>query len=799
MKRFIPPMDGVLLFSLFLGAGSAAAQTPSATFANFEASQTNPIRLSADGTRLFVVNTPNGTLSVFNVTQPATPTLIAEIPVGVEPVSVNPRTDNEAWVVNEVSGSVSVVSVSQGIVTDTIHVGQEPHDVVFAGSLAYVSVSRNNAISAFNVTTHALVSVIAVFGGSPRALAVSPDGSKVYAAMAISGNATTLIPTGLAPPQSPPTNPNLPTPPPVGLIVQATDPNWSSVVNYSMPDYDVAIIGTGSQPSLLGYYSGVGTINLGMAVNPTTGDIFVSNTNALNLIHFETNLQGHFVNNQITRIQVSTGQVSPFDLNPGINYSLLPNPQALITALAQPAAVVFSPNGKSMWVAAFGTDRVAQVDTNGNVLSRIEIAAASGAGSNVDPKNKKGPRGLALNSTAHTLYVSNRISNTISVVNTNSQTVLSEIAIGFDPTPAAIHAGRGFLYDAKLSGNGTGSCASCHVDGDMDHLAWDLGDPGGTITGTLQQGTLILFHPMKGPMTTQTLKGLLNLSPYHWRGDHQNFAAFNSAFNTLLGGSQLATADMTIYTDFVNSILFQPNPYQTLSRGFPTTVLGGNPTAGQSDFINLALTQTSSTSTPQTCNSCHEVSPSGPGTNRLINPTTGSGQPMKNPQLRNEYQKDLRQPVATASGGLAVIDGFGMDHDGDVADFTTFFEGKLFNAYTATEKLDMAAYLICFDTGTAPAVGYTRTLTKSTLASGLSDWNTLQAQASAGNIDLVVRGTVSGVVHGLLYKPASNNYQLDTGTTVTQAQLELLIKDGDVMSVMGVYPGTGSAAVGTTL
>src|ERR1700733_3568260 len=232
MKRLISPMDGVVLFSLFLGAGSAVAQTPSTTFANFEASQTNPIRLSADGTRLFAVNTPNGTLSVFNVTQPATPALIAEIPVGVEPVSVNPRTNNEAWVVNEVSGSVSVVSVSQGVVTDTIHVGEEPHDVVFAGSLAYISVSRNNAISAFNVTTHAFVSVIPVFGGSPRALAVSPDGSKVYAAMAISGNATTLIPPSLAPPQSPPTTPKLPTPPQVGLIVKATDPNWSSVVNH---------------------------------------------------------------------------------------------------------------------------------------------------------------------------------------------------------------------------------------------------------------------------------------------------------------------------------------------------------------------------------------------------------------------------------------------------------------------------------------------------------------------------------------------------------------------------------------
>ena len=563
-----------VLFSTFFVC-SASAQTG---YANFEGSQSNPMRLSADGTRLFVVNTPNASLSVFDVTTPAVPKLIAEIPVGVEPVSVNPRTNNEAWVVNEVSNSVSVVSVSQGIVIDTIKTGAEPHDVVFAGGMAFVSVSRNNAISAYDISTHALVTSIPVFGGSPRALAVDVAGTRVFAAMAISGNATTLIPPTYAPAQcgngtppnttlcSPAINPALPPPPQVGLIVQATDPNWTSIVQFKMPDHDVAVISAGSTPALVGYYSGVGTINLGLAVNPVTGDLFVTNTDALNLIHFENNLLSHFVNNRVTRITRTTGAVTPFDLNPGINYSVLPNTAALSTALAQPAGIVFNPNGQSMWIAAFGTDRVANVDTKGNVLSFIDIAQASGAGANVDPKNKKGPRGLALNAAAKTLYVSNRISNTLMAVNTSLGTVLSEVPIGYDPTPVVVHQGRGFLYDAKLSGNGTGSCASCHVDGDMDHLAWDLGDPTASLSSVVQNGKTTTFHPMKGPMTTQTLKGLLHLSPYHWRGDHIDFAAFNTAFKTLMGGSQLASSDMSIYTQFVNTILFAPNPNQNLDR-----------------------------------------------------------------------------------------------------------------------------------------------------------------------------------------------------------------------------------------
>ena len=140
-------------------------QAASPAYANFEPSQTNPIRLSADGTRLFAVNTANNSLSVFNVTTPAQPTLLVEIPVGLGPVSVNPLSDDVAWVVNQVSNSISVISVSKGIVTATINVkvpivplatgmsGGEPMDVVFAGALAYVSVSRAHQIATPDAVT----------------------------------------------------------------------------------------------------------------------------------------------------------------------------------------------------------------------------------------------------------------------------------------------------------------------------------------------------------------------------------------------------------------------------------------------------------------------------------------------------------------------------------------------------------------------------------------------------------------------------------------------------------------------
>ena len=784
----------------------AVAQVPPSEFVNFEGAQTNPIRISADGTRLFAVNTPNGTLSVFDITQPASPALIVEIPVGIEPVSVNINPNvagnNEAWVVNQISNSVSVVSVSQGIVTDTLYAKAEPADVVFAGNgLAFVSVARSNLVNVYSTSTHALVKSIPLTGEEPRALAVSPDGLTVYVAFALSGNHTTIIPLNKAPAPPPPVNPALPPPPQVGLIVDASDPAfYPKTIDYTMPDNDVAAIGTTSL-AVTTYFPHLGTINLGLTVNPISGSLYVANTEALNLVMFETALNGHFVNHRITSVNPTTGQTTIFDLNPGIDYSQLPNPNAVATALAMPTAIVFEPTGRYLYMAAFGTDRVGIFDTATHAVAGFIEIDPQAIGATVNPTTKRGPRGLALyvsgSASGNLLYVLNRISNTISIVSLSSNTVTAEVPTGsFDPTPVAIRNGRGFLYDHKLSGNGTGACASCHIDAEMDLLAWNLGDPDGDMTYLQQGPQLLAFHPMKGPMTTQTLRGLVNVQPYHWRGDKPDFAAFNGTFASLMGGSQLSAPDMTAFTNFIDTIAYQPNPNLNLDGTFPATIAlpdiprAGDPSSGLSTFLT-SITGTAN----DTCVSCHTADP-GPGTNGLIDAagTQASGQPMLHSQLRNMYQKTNMD----FNSGAVSVNGFGFIHDGSTNGMFDFFTGPTFDPIkdNTTAKADLEAYMLCFDTGTAPAVGYARTLTSISVntAPAQSDWSTLQGQANAGSIDLIANGTIQGQIHGLLYLPATNNYESDTTGLgpFTQAQLTAFILGGDTLTMMGVPPGSGT-------
>jgi DNA-binding beta-propeller fold protein YncE len=778
-----------LLVGLWGWVGVVLPVQAQTAYEHFESAQVHPARLTPDGTRLLVANTADSRLSVFSLASPASPVLSAEIPVGLEPVSVNARTNDEVWVVNAVSDSISIVSLSQGLVVDTIRVGDEPADVVFAGSpqRAFVSVARRNEVRVYDPTTRALVRAISLQGEQPRALAVSPSGTSVYVAFALSGNRTTIIPASQAPAQPAPTNPNLPPPPAAGLIVDATNPSWSSIIRYTMPDNDVAELNANTQ-SVVRYVPRVGTVNLGLAVQPSSGNLYVVNTEARNLVRFEPNLRGHFVDNRVTRI-TTTGTVTAVDLNPGIDYAVLPNATARSSALAQPTDIVFEPSGTHAWVAAFGTDRVARIDANGAVVSRVEVGPSTGATFN--PRTKRGPRGLALHGASGTLYVVNRISNTLSVVSTGSASVVSELSVGsFDPTPSVIRQGRGFLYDAKLSGNGTAACAACHVDAELDLLAWDLGNPGGSMQTVFDPVTNSSFsmHPMKGPMTTQTLKGLKATEPFHWRGDKATFNDFNGAFAALLGGAALASADMQAFADFIHTVRLPPNPNRNLNDTLPTSFAGGNPQAGQNTFLNEPFTGTI------TCNQCHTLSTAG--TNRAIfsGQVLQEPQPMKVAQLRNLYQKNnYRKAVGSSS-----LAGFGFTHDGALATLDEFLAQPVFGTLTSdpTRRANLQSFLLCFPTGMAPAVGYARTVSSANATSSAvtSDVALLEAQSQAKKIDLMGKGKVNGVVRGFYYNPITRLYELDSTSLpgMTWAQLQSSASAGSShFTLMGVPPGTG--------
>src|SRR2546430_12609417 len=169
-----------------------------------------------------------------------------------------------------------------------------------------------------------------------------------------------------------------------------------------------------------------------------------------------------------------------------------------------------------------------------------------------------------------------RFDNSISIINTSTKQEVDHVAM-CNPEPASVVKGRPFLYDARFtSSHGDSACASCHIFADFDSLAWDLGNPDDVVLnnpGPFRVGPFINpdFHPMKGPMTTQSLRGMANHGPMHWRGDRTGgndaptaqpdsgtfderaaFKKFQNGFTDLLGRDTfIPDSAMEAFTDFI--------------------------------------------------------------------------------------------------------------------------------------------------------------------------------------------------------------------------------------------------------
>ncbi len=620
------------LFAL-VSASPAAAQP---SFVNWETPHVSPLALTPDRSRLLAVGTPDNRLLVFDATG-ASPLLLAAVPVGLDPVSVRARTNTEAWVVNHVSDTVSVVDLVTMNVIATIDTADEPCDVVFAGApeRAFVSCSQANLVQVFDPANLGAAPVdVAIDGEDPRAMAVSADGTKVFVAIFESGTPTTVLGGGALemggrvigfppnvvdepggpwggvnpPPNSgasfnPPQNPANPTPPRVSLIVRRNDAgrwmddnggDWTDLVTgpnaglsgrlpgWDLVDHDVAVIDAATLA--VGYATGLMNICMAIAVNPANGEVAVVGTEATNEVRFEPVLAGTFVRVRLARVDpAGPGRIGFVDLNPHLDYTASTVPQIeRDKSIGDPRGIAFRSDGARAYVTGMGSNNVVVVDGTG---ARAGLSQTIEVG--------EGPTGVALDETAGRLYVLNKFESSLSVIDTALETEIARIPF-FDPSPAAIKVGRKHVYDThKNSGLGQIACASCHVDSRMDRLAWDLGDPAGEMKSPAGQnlgmgvpglgGGFQNWHSMKGPMTTQTLQDIIFKEPFHWRGDRAGLEEFNGAFIGLQGDdANLAANEMQQFEDFLATVAFPPNPFRSFDNTLPTSLpLPGHFTTGR--------------------------------------------------------------------------------------------------------------------------------------------------------------------------------------------------------------------------
>lgn len=747
----------------------ANALKAESTFANYESPQAHSLKISQDGRRLYAVNTPANLLMVYSLEQPNSPKLLLEVPVGIEPISLAIRNATEVWVLNHISDSISVVDLDRGVVSATIQVGDRPGDIVFAKQQqrAFVSSMTERCVYVIDTDSQKTVSKISIAGNNPRSLAVSQDGEKVWVAIHHSGNQTTVVSHHQAPDPPQATNVDLPVAPKQGVIVSTNDKLWRKQDQAQLADHDVMEIDT-NQLKVRRSFSTVGTILFNLAQHPQTGDLWVTNTEARNFVRFEPALRGHVVDNRITIFKPEPdADLVVLDLNEGLDYSILPNMAALETAMAQPTDIIFNQSGSRGFVTSFGTDRVAILDGAGKIQSYVDVGDSVGA--NVNTRFKRGPRALALHPQEQNLYVLNRLSNSISIVNLEQGMQIREVEMQ-DPTPEEVRQGRGYLFDAKLSGNGTVSCASCHIDGDRDGLAWDLGDPGGDL---FNDGSANPLHPMKGPLMTQTLRGLAGDRIFHWRADRPGLIAFNGTFPNLMGGALLADEDMQLFADYMKSILFGSNPLvetAEFKRG--------------EEIFNSRLAIAKEGKNEFRCVDCHKrISGSGStGFSGLIGQSTKAAQ-LRGLNERLVFQGDIR------------VNGFGFGADGSKQTLFEFLgDSHRFEKISSQDKKSLEAFLLGFPTETPPIVGKTITISSEQAndATCLLAITALLEDAVAVDCEVKLMGVLNGNVLKHTYIADANSFSAIGNTEDSSLNLEELLEtlssDDSASISLTVYP-----------
>ena len=485
------------------------------------------------------------------VVDPAARRKVAEIPVGGQPMAVAFSPDGRrAYVSNRLDDSVSVVDADARKAIATVPVGDEPHGLLTdrAGKYLYVLNTASDDISVIDTASLKEVKRLAASRG-PWSLALTPDGSRIFATNMLSRFVEYRKPSVSE--------------------VTVIDPDRAAVENrIVVPDANLV---------------------QGVAWHPSGKFALITLLRTKNLVPMTRMMQGWTITNGLG-IAWADGRVDQVLLDePGMCFP-------------DPIGVAVTPDGRYGMVTSSGTDRVAVVDLP-KLVGMLE-AAGPRERQEVFPNHlgkatefvvahiptKNCPRGILVMPDGKTAFVANSLDDSLTVIDVPKREAVGRIDLGGPKEITKIRFGERLFHSAKVSFRRQLSCHSCHPDGHVDGLTYDIEEdgPGGGIG--------------KDPVDNRTLRGILDTAPFKWSGINPSLSRQCgprlSVFFTRL--APFTPEQLSALDTYITTIPRPPNRYRPV--GAPLTEAQRR---GRTVFYRTKTTDGRSIPKEQRCATCH--------------------------------------------------------------------------------------------------------------------------------------------------------------------------------------------------
>jgi YVTN family beta-propeller protein len=494
-------LAGVFAVALLAIAAQPAPKQPSALLREPYLSPVE-IAVSPDGRLLYVVCQDRDELRVIDT---ATGKVVKSVAVGHMPRGIAiTRGGGTLYVTNAWSDNVSVIDAKSLEVVKTLPAGFEPSGAALDGTerTLYVANRLTNDVSVIDLNTGRETKRL-LAGRGASYLTTSPDGKLIYC--------THIYP-----------EPRRFRDPPISEIT-VIDTNTQTVVERKTLSNVAGVFHTA--------LSSDGKLGVIAQLRPK---------NLLPLAHVE---HGWAFGDTLTLFGSDVGGLVQIPLDELDHYYALP------------WGVAIAPDKSKIFLTTAGSQSVTVLDVS-RVLKSVRahrrpfVNDLSASAEYVSSRIAVGhnPRGVASSPDGKRLYVANRLDDSISVIDTASESVVATLDLGGPRNIDALRRGERLFYTAEFAFQGGFGCSNCHIDSTIDGLQWDL-EPDG-------------FG--KDIVDNRSLENLAGTEPFKWNGGNpdmptecgprtEKFFFRSQSFNQ---------QQLTDLVTFVLSLPYRPNRYR---------------------------------------------------------------------------------------------------------------------------------------------------------------------------------------------------------------------------------------------